>query len=148
MTHAFTAPATSALVLSLALLAGGAAATQTGEDGMTPAGRVASVGVDDEAHIRFRQFDLDQDGQLTIAEFNAGMAKFTGVVYQRLPAQFRALDKDQSGFLEAVEYTTVPMLRKAGADAPTLADVDANGDQRIDFKEYAALATRLSAPAN
>lgn len=132
--------------LVLLLLAGPGVAARGSDAGVTAAGEVAIAQADDEAQTRFRQFDADRDGQLTLAEFGTGMAQFNGVVYQRLPAQFRVLDRDESGFLEATEYAALPMLRKAGDTAPTLADADANGDRRIDFKEYAALMVRLSAP--
>lgn len=150
MTNPFPSRALAglALMLSLALLASTAAPARAGEHGATAADGADTDDTDDEAHVRFRQFDADRDGQLTLAEFSNGIAQFTGVVYQRLPAQFRVLDKDESGFLEAAEYASLPMLQKAGAAAPSLAEVDANGDRRIDFKEYAALVTRLSAPAN
>lgn len=132
--------------LALALLAGPGVAARSSDAGVTAADEVASAQADDEAQARFRQFDADRDGQLTLAEFSTGMAQFNGVVYQRLPAQFRVLDVDGSGFLEAAEYAALPMLRKAGDAAPSLSDADANGDLRIDFKEYAALIVRLSAP--
>lgn len=132
--------------LALLLLAGPGVAARSSDAGVTAADEVAIARADDEAQARFRQFDGDGDGQLTLVEFSTGMAQFNGVVYQRLPAQFRVLDVDESGFLEAVEYAALPMLRKAGDAAPTLADADANGDQRIDFREYAALIVRLSAP--
>lgn len=99
-----------------------------------------------QAEVRFAQLDRNHDGQLTLAEFRAGAQRRAGVIYQRLPAQFRASDSDGSGYLEAGEFATLPLLRGAGVAAPTLASSDGNGDGRIDFREYAALVLQL-APA-
>jgi hypothetical protein len=65
------------------------------------------------------------------------------VVYQRLPAQFRAFDLDHSGYLEANEFDALAMIRDAGAEAPSLAAADTSQDARIDFREFVALAAKM-----
>jgi len=96
----------------------------------------------------FERMDKDHDRQLSLEEFKAGLApRSQAVVYQRLPAQFRALDKDQSGYLEGAEFAAAPISRPAGGVAPTLASADSSKDQRLDFREYVALVARLAATA-
>jgi len=106
---------------------------------------------DAEIRALFAQMDSDRDGQLSAKEFEKGTraaygASREGVVYQRLPARFRALDADADGYLDANEYA-VFMARWPGAGAPPpFAAADRSGDAKIDFREFAALhAPRESA---
>jgi Ca2+-binding EF-hand superfamily protein len=87
----------------------------------------------DEATAAFAAMDSDRDGQLSLKEFEKGVAPARGanrpgVVYQRLPARFRALDRDGSGYLEAGEFS-----------AEALARFDFDNDGRLDFREFAAM---------
>lgn len=95
---------------------------------------------------RFRHLDRDNDQQLSLEEFRAGLDPARQpVVYQRLPAQFRNFDRDHSEFLEAGEFADLPAIRHGGESAPSFASVDTSKDSRIDFKEYVALMAKLSA---
>ncbi|MFA6985554.1 MAG: hypothetical protein WC213_05065 [Arenimonas sp.] len=97
----------------------------------------------------FARMDRNHDQQLSPEEFKAGLkTRGRPVVYQRLPVQFRAVDIDHSGFLEAGEFDTLPIIQDAGADAPSLASVDTTPDARIDFREYVALVVQLDSSKN
>jgi Ca2+-binding EF-hand superfamily protein len=99
---------------------------------------------DEEIAAMFARMDSDRDGQLSLGEFEKGVrppygASREGVVYQRLPARFRALDADADGFLDRDEYAGLA-ARWEGADpSPAFADADRSGDAKIDFREFAAL---------
>jgi len=114
-------------VLSIALLtaAGAASAAETAED-------------------RFARMDRDHDQSLSADEFKAGLIpRGRPVVYQRLSTQFRAVDSDHSGYLEATEFGSLAMIEDAGLDAPSMASADTSHDARIDFKEFVAMAVKL-----
>lgn len=99
----------------------------------------------DVAGEAFARMDSDRDGQLSLEEFEKGIRLARGsqgaaVVYQRLPARFRALDRDTSGYLEAGEFAELVQRWRGPGPAPgALAPVDRSGDGRIDFREFAAL---------
>jgi Ca2+-binding EF-hand superfamily protein len=99
---------------------------------------------DAEIAAVFAQMDSDRDGQLSPSEFEKGVrqpygATRQGVVYQRLPARFRALDVDADGFLSAEEYAPLAARWQGAGAAPAFDDADRSGDAKIDFREFAAL---------
>jgi Ca2+-binding EF-hand superfamily protein len=99
---------------------------------------------DAEIAAVFAQMDSDRDGQLSVSEFEKGVrapygSAREGVVYQRLPARFRALDVDGDGFLSASEYEGIGARWQGDGPAPTFEDADRSGDAKIDFREFAAL---------
>jgi Ca2+-binding EF-hand superfamily protein len=138
-----------AIAALLLLFALPLAASAQDEDAMLP--RTLS---DAEVNAAFARMDANRDGQLSLEEFEQGIARpfgsqREGVVYQKLPARFRALDADADGLLDAGEYAGLA-LRWQGADAapPPLVQADGNHDGRIDFREFAALhVPRDGAPA-
>jgi hypothetical protein len=99
----------------------------------------------DAAAAAFARMDSDRDGQLSLREFEQGITAprgydgSGGVVYQRLPARFRALDGDASGYLEAGEFADMVQRWHGPGAAPALPAADRNGDGRLDFREYAFL---------
>ena len=114
------------VLLALALAGGGACAQE------------------DEVVDAFARMDRDRDGQLSLEEFEQGIARpygsqRAGVVYQRLPAHFRELDADADGFLTDGEYAGLAQRWQGEGAPPPLAEADRNEDGRIDFREFALL---------
>ena len=94
--------------------------------------------------LQFARMDRNHDQQLSADEFKAAITpRNRPVIYQRLSAQFRAVDIDHSGYLETSEFNSLAMIEDAGAMAPSLSTVDTSQDARIDFKEFVAMAVKL-----
>jgi hypothetical protein len=92
----------------------------------------------------FARMDADRDGQLSLEEFERGIARpfgaqRQGVVYQKLPAHFRVLDADGDGLLGPAEYDQLAQRWPLPGSPPALAAADRNHDGRIDFREFAWL---------
>ena len=99
---------------------------------------------EDKVADAFARMDRDRDGQLSLEEFEKGIARpygsqRAGVVYQRLPAHFRELDADADGYLAAGEYAGLAQRWQGEGAPPPLAEADRNEDGRIDFREFARL---------
>lgn len=94
----------------------------------------------------FDALDTDHDQQLSRQEFQAGYAGLQRAfeVEQRLRDQFRSLDTDRSGALEAGEYAQLVLVRQAGAKAPPHTAFDADRSGGLDFGEYLAVVRALS----
>lgn len=117
---------------------------------ITPAAVAVEVDADD-AREAFARMDSDRDGQLSLEEFEQGIrrpfgSQGEGVVYQKLPARFRALDADESGYLEAQEYARLAQRWHAAGEPPAFGVADQGGDGRVDFREFAAVHAPPAAP--
>jgi hypothetical protein len=127
---------------------------QAAAAGPGPAAVEPEPGLDgDEAAEVFARLDSDRDGQLSLEEFRAGLQRpygsdRPGVVYQRLPARFRALDLDGTSYLEPAEFAVLVGHWRGPGPEPEFATADRDGDGRIDFREFVALlAPREPAPS-
>jgi hypothetical protein len=120
----------------LAALAGNAAA-QAPAAAPTPAGRL------------FHSLDTNRDHVVSAQEFEAGYADLQRAMALaiRLREQFRTVDADRSGAIEAREYAAMVLVKQAGAQAPSLATFDADRDARLGFPEYVAAVRELAARA-
>lgn len=113
-----------------------AAAFSTGAPGKTaqPVDQVAR---------QFARWDTDRNGSLTLEEFRVGYLQAErSMALAQLRQQFVARDTDKSGYLEKGEYEALPLVKKEGAKAAPFAQVDKNGDGRLDFTEYAAVVAK------
>lgn len=104
----------------------------------------ASASADNSVDGWFTSMDKDRNGQLSLIEFKAGLLERSEQAFeQRLQGQFKAMDANNSGFLEASEFNALPILKTVHGTAPTLAEVDASGDGKINFDEYLGLLSRV-----
>lgn len=95
----------------------------------------------------FAAWDLDHDGALSREEFRRGAGNVrTALVDRRLQAQFNAVDVDKNGGIDAAEYASLLLVKRAGTTAPPLSTFDANHDQRLNFAEYTDMVRRLASP--
>jgi Ca2+-binding EF-hand superfamily protein len=128
-------PATTAAPAS-APVAAPAAAFSTG----APAKAAQPV---DQVARQFARWDTDRNGSLTLEEFRVGYLQAErNMAIAQLRQQFVARDTDKSGYLEKGEYEALPLVKKEGAKAAPFAQVDKNGDGRLDFSEYAAMVAK------
>jgi Ca2+-binding EF-hand superfamily protein len=138
---------TARLALLLLFVTPFAASAQEGD---APPPRTLS---DSEISEAFARMDSNRDGQLSLEEFEKGIARpygsqREGVVYQKLPARFRVLDANADGFLDAGEYANLALRWQGeGAAPPPLSEADKNHDGRIDFREFAALHVPRDEPS-
>lgn len=97
----------------------------------------------------FESLDTDHNGQLSPQEFRAGYPALQKAIALevRLREQFRSVDADRSGALEAGEYGSLVLVRQAGAAAPALAKFDADGNGSLSFAEYVAVVRALAPKA-
>ena len=136
-----------ATVLGLLLVAG---ALPAGAQAAQPAG-VQSANVKAQAQARtealFGALDTNKDKVLSLPEFQAGYASVQRTIALdiRLREQFRTVDVDRSGAIEAGEYANLVLVKQAGAAAPGLAAFDANKNQKLEFAEYLTVVRRLAA---
>lgn len=95
----------------------------------------------------FAAWDTNKDHVLSLAEFQAGWAALqkATLAEMRLRQQFRAVDTDKDGAIEAGEYANLVLVKRLGKAAPAMSAFDANKDQRLEFPEYVELVRKLAA---
>lgn len=93
----------------------------------------------------FAALDVDHDGDLSPEEFRKGYSGLRQAIALevRLREQFQAIDADRSGALDAAEYASLALVKRAGQTAPGLPAFDANKDQKLEFEEYLAAVRAL-----
>jgi Ca2+-binding EF-hand superfamily protein len=97
----------------------------------------------DQVARQFARWDTDKNGSLSLEEFRVGYLQAErNMAIAQLRQQFVARDTDKSGYLEKGEYEALPLVKQEGAKAAPFAQVDKNGDGRLDFAEYAALVAK------
>ncbi|MCI4568310.1 hypothetical protein [Lysobacter sp. CFH 32150] len=137
----------SATAFCLLLVAGAlpAAAQTAPTSGQQPANVQAQMPARTE--VLFGALDTNKDKALSLQEFQAGYAGLQRAIALevRLREQFRTVDADRSGAIEAGEYANLVLVKQAGAAAPGLAAFDANKNQKLEFVEYLTVVHRLAA---
>lgn len=144
---------TFALAGSLVVAVSANAQTSTAAPVITPAPSAAAPvrtgpspgdGQAATADQLFTTWDKDKNRMLSLDEFKNGWesAREQNII-GRLEAQFRAADKDKSGVIEASEFASLPLIKRAGSGAPPMSAFDANKDQKLDFKEYLDLVPAM-----
>lgn len=93
----------------------------------------------------FVAWDSNHDQMLSLEEFRAGVrGSQTALIEQRLRAQFNAVDKNRDAAIDANEYGSLLLVKRAGSIAPPLSKFDANKDKKLNFAEYADLVRKLA----
>lgn len=103
----------------------------------------------------FSAWDTNKDGALSKEEFRAGWAglrqRAAAGAEARLRVQFDRADANDDQAIDANEYRSLLLVRRAGESAPPLSRYDASKDGKLQFEEYLAmvqdLASRTAAPA-
>jgi hypothetical protein len=128
-----------ALALGLGLSFAATAQTAPSQGAVMPPKASAQI---DET---FAAWDTNHDKVLSLEEFRAG-ARNTEValVERRMRAQFNVVDKNHDGFVDAGEYASLLLVKRAGQQAPALPAFDKNKDQKLDFTEYTDLVRTLA----
>jgi hypothetical protein len=130
-----------AAVTCLSLFSGTpAVAAQTVPSAATRPASAQAAGV-------FEALDTNKDKTLSLQEFQTGYAGVQHAIAReaRLREQFRTIDADHNGAIEAGEYTNLVLVKRAGTAAPALSAFDADKDQKLGFAEYVAAVRQLSA---
>lgn len=131
--------ARTCLLMSLLVVAPVALATPT------PA---AATKAEPPAADAFDRMDTNGDGQLSRDEFRAGMrANRRAQVVDTLRRRFQNADKNADGGLDSAEFAALPIARGTGPKTPGFAAADADGNGRVDFREYLAMLGKLARPA-
>lgn len=107
------------------------------------------------ADAMFRAWDSNKDGSLSKEEFRAGWAglrqRAAADAEARLRLQFDRADANDDQGIDANEYKSLLLVRRAGDAAPPLSRFDASKDGKLQFPEYLVmvqeLAPRPAAPA-
>lgn len=102
---------------------------------------------DKPAADAFERMDTNGDGQLSRDEFRAGMRAIRRAqVTETLRRRFQEADKNADGGLDSAEFAALPIARGTGPNTPGFATADADGNGRVDFREYLAMLGGLAAP--
>jgi hypothetical protein len=142
-----TIPAATAFLVAMCLSP--IAFAQTTSAPAKPAA-AADNAVPPEIDAAFAAWDADKNGALSLPEFRAGWVALrrAGELQARLRTQFHTVDTNKNDAIDASEYGSLVLVKRAGKSAPPLSAFDANKDQRLEFGEYLELVQRLAQPAS
>lgn len=95
----------------------------------------------------FSVLDSNKDKVLSLEEFQAGYVGMQRAISFEiaLHEQFRRVDTDHNGRIDAAEYAGLALVKRAGKAAPALSTFDANDNQTLEFDEYIAVVRKLTA---
>lgn len=95
----------------------------------------------------FTAWDVNKDKVLSEQEFEAGWRNLQreAALEVALRRQFNLVDADKSGAIDASEYKSLLLIKRAGKAAPPLSSFDVNRNQRLEFAEYLGLVHRMTA---
>lgn len=100
------------------------------------------------ADAMFRAWDANKDGSLSKEEFRAGWAglrqRAAANAEARLRVQFDRADANDDQAIDANEYKSLLLVRRAGDAAPPLSRFDASKDGKLQFEEYLVLVQELA----
>ena len=94
----------------------------------------------------FNALDVDRNDSLTLQEFQKGYAGLRRAIAleMRLREQFHSIDANRDGALDAKEYSSLPLVKRA-ATPPPLDTFDASKDRKLQFGEYLLVVRKLLA---
>lgn len=106
----------------------------------------ASKPVPAEVDAAFASWDTDKNGALSLQEFRNGWIALrrAGEWEARLRAQFHNVDANKNNAIDAGEYGSLLLVKRAGKSAPPLSAFDANKNLRLEFGEYVKLVQQLA----
>ena len=138
---------TKSLPVALAMVfATGIAMAQSNPAAAAAPAAPAAAAQAETAESMFQRMDKNNDKMLTLDEFKAGIEQRNrAMILGRLQAQFKSMDKNNSGALEPTEFYELPLVKQGGANAPTFTSADTDKDQKLSFKEYVALIAKYAA---
>jgi Ca2+-binding EF-hand superfamily protein len=132
------------------LILGTASAASIAAQATAPAAGPSATGARTSAATRtaaiFHALDTNKDGSLSAQEFQAGYAGMQRLIAVeiRLREQFRLVDADHGGSIDAAEYAKLALVKRAGKSAPAFSTFDADRNGSLDFAEYVSAIRRLA----
>ena len=120
----------------------GAAFAQAGKPAAAPAAQNAPKAATPE--MVFDAWDKDKNKTLSVEEFKAGWTEIQmRQIISKLHANFVQMDANKSGALEANEFASLELIKKAGAKAPMMSAYDADRNGKMEFKEYVEMVSTM-----
>ncbi len=96
----------------------------------------------------FNAWDKDHSGSLTMTEFKQGWQdQRRAALVARLGELFRTADANHDKMLQPAEYSNLPLMKRAGADAPPMSTFDSNHNNSLDYQEYMRMVEGLVSQA-
>ena len=134
----------AAICLALLPLATTAVAQSKPATGAAPAKQ--TVNIEEGIDKMFAGLDKDKNKQLSYEEFKNGVVaeRQQMIIIDRLRTNFKTVDKNADGTLDAAEFNALPGLKSVPEPKPTFAEYDINKDKKMDFREYVGFVSKMS----